>query len=215
MTCCCPHDVSANRLFSAVAHRYRKRFIRRGLEKSQQQLLSGLRQTGYKNATILEIGSGVGHLHQTLLELGASTAVGIDLADKMIIEARDWSTQRGLDTRANYLQGDFLMMDASILSADLVMLDKVVCCYPDAEALVRRSLVKTNRIYALTYPRNRWYVRFGVVIGGLLMRLVGSAFRPYFHNPVQIEAWILSHGFIKVYEATTPVWLSQVYSKTM
>ncbi len=60
--------------------------------------MAGLEQVGYREASVLDIGCGVGHLHQTLLEQGASAAVGIDLAPKMLSEAKDWADERGLVT---------------------------------------------------------------------------------------------------------------------
>jgi SAM-dependent methyltransferase len=211
MSCCCPHSRSAGRLFSFFAHRYRKRFERRGFEPSQKQLLEGIAAAGFAGASILEIGSGVGHLHQTLLERGAATAVGIDLAPKMIEEAKHWADDRGLAERTCYLEGDFMALADTLVPADVTVSDKVVCCYPDADGLVHRSLEKTKRVYALTYPRDRWYVKLGVAIGVLMMKLIRSDFRPYAHDPGEIERWITEAGFEKVYEKTTFVWLTQVY----
>jgi len=61
---CCAHAGSANRFFSFFARRYHKKYLKKGLEKTQLQLVSGLTQAGYKQSTLLEIGSGVGYLHQ-------------------------------------------------------------------------------------------------------------------------------------------------------
>ncbi len=211
MRCCCPHSNSASKVFSLFARRYRKRFQRRGFEASQEQLMTGLGQAGYGDATVLEIGSGVGHVHQTMLERGASRAVGIDLAPRMIEEAQGWARERGLADRVQYLQGDFMELDQQLQPAEVTVLDKVVCCYPDADGLVHRSLAKTGRVYGLTYPRDRWYVRFGVTLGAVLLRLVGSDFRPYVHDPLCIERWIEAAGFRKQYQHHTVVWLTQVY----
>jgi magnesium-protoporphyrin O-methyltransferase len=213
MSCCCPHSRSAGRFFSFFARRYRKRFEKRGFEHTQKQLLAGIKKAGFDSARILEIGSGVGHLHQTLLEQGAASATGIDLASEMIREARDWARVRGLDERVEYLEGDFMDMLARIAEADVTVLDKVVCCYPDADGLVHRSLDKTGRVYALTYPRWRWITRVGVLVGALMMKLLRSDFRPYVHDPRQVEAWICEAGFEKQTELTTFLWLTQVYVK--
>ncbi len=213
MNCCCPHDVSASKCFSRVARRYRRRFEKRGFERSQKQLLEGLTNTGFTGATVLEIGSGVGHLHMTLLERGAASAQGIDLAPKMIEEARRWARDRGLGQRTQYFEGDFMALADSIEPADVTLLDKVVCCYPDVDGLVHRSAKKTRRLYALTYPRNRWYVRLGVALGAVIMKLFGSAFRPYLHDPQQIEQWLIEAGFVKRYEASTFIWLTQVFER--
>ncbi len=162
---------------------------------------------------VLEIGSGVGHLHQTLLEGGAQSAVGIDLASSMIEEAEAWAVERGLSDRTRYYQADFMNMEEVLEAADVVILDKVVCCYPDADGLVHKSLSKTRQVYALTYPRDRWYVRAGIALGAFLMKLIRSDFRPYLHDPIKVEQWITESGFKKTYVAHTPIWLTQVFEK--
>lgn len=212
MSCCCPHSRSASRFFSFFARSYRRRFSRQGFEPSQQQLLEGLEQAGYQDASLLEIGSGVGHLHLSLLEQGAATATGIDLAPAMIEEARRWASERGLGERASYQVADFMDMDEPA-SADITILDKVICCYPDAEGLSRRSLAHTHRTWAVTYPRRIWYTRLGEKVGRLLMWLLRSDFRPYVHDPARIEAWAAQAGFKKVFEKQTFIWLSQIYCR--
>lgn len=213
MNCCCPHAASASRLFSLMAGGYYRRFRKRRFEASQEQLLAGLAEVGYRDATLLEIGCGVGALHQELLEQGAARATGIDLAPRMIEKAEQLAAERGLADRTRYLIGDFMVMGEALEPAEVALLDKVVCCYPDADGLVHASLDRTARVYALTYPRDRWYVRAGMALGSLLMWLIRSDFRPYLHDPRQVEAWIRDAGFVKRYENTTLVWLTQVYEK--
>lgn len=213
MSCCCPHSRSAGRLFSFFARRYRKRFESKGFEPSQTLLLEGLEQVGYQDKSLLEIGSGVGHLHQSLLENGAKSAIGIDLAPKMIEEAIKWASDRGLADRTRYIEGDFMSLQQSIDQADITLLDKVVCCYPDADGLVHKTLQKTRRVYALIYPRNRWFIRAGCRMGSMMMKLIGSEFRPYVHDPQQVDQWIREAGFNQVYDTHTLIWLVQVYVK--
>jgi magnesium-protoporphyrin O-methyltransferase len=213
MQCCCPHSNSANRFFSFFAGRYRKRFEKKGFEPSQKQLMEGLKLAGFEDAKILEIGSGVGHLHQTMLEQGAASATGVDLASKMIEEARHWAEDRALTPRTEYIEGDFMEINETLPDADVTILDKVVCCYPDADGLVHASLRKTNRVYALTYPRDRWYVRAMMGVMALAMKIIRSDFRPYVHSPERIEQWIRETGFDKVYQNDNLVWLTQVYAK--
>jgi len=213
MTYCCPHSQSASKLFSVFAKRFHRHYIRHGFDPSQQQLLAGLAQTGVQGASILDIGCGVGYLHQTLLEQGAQQATGIDLAQQMLIEAQTLAAQRGLSGRVHYLEGDFIELAAKISPADITVLDKVVCCYPDANILVHQSLAKTQRVYALTYPRDRWFTRLGVRLIAAIMWTLRSAFRSYVHDPKQIEIWISHAGFHKHYEARTIVWITQIFVK--
>jgi len=211
--CCCPHSADAGRLFSRLARRYRRRYQRAGLEASQRQLIEGLRRAGFEGRTLLEIGSGVGYLHQLLLEAGARRAVGIELAEAMIVEAREQASARGLEGRTEYHAGDFTDLADTLAPADVTILDKVICCYPDAERLVHCSLAKTRRVYALTLPRNRWYTRLGVGLIAAGMRLIGSRFRPYVYDPEHIARWVTAAGFRMSFEAKTLVWLTRIYTR--
>lgn len=213
MSCCCPHSKSGGRIFSFFARSYRRRFTKKGFEPSQVQLMSGLEQVGYQNSSLLEIGSGVGYLHQMLLEQGAKTAVGIDLSPDMLKEARDWANEKGLSDRIEYIQGDFIELLDQVNTADVTILDKVVCCYPDAELLVKSSVAKTSRVYALIYPRNRWFIKIAVEITAFALKLIRSDFRPYVHNPDNVESWIVDLGFKKAYQKNTIIWLTQIYTK--
>ena len=176
--------------------------------------MEGLEQAGYEDAKILEIGSGVGHLHQTLIEKGAASAVGIELASKMVDEARHWAEDRELADRTDYVQGDFMEIKDSLPDVEITVLDKVVCCYPDADGLVHSSLNKTSRVYALTYPRDRWYIHAMLGIAVLVLKILRSDFRPYLHPPENIEKWITETGFNKLYQNYNLVWLTQVYVKS-
>jgi len=193
------------------ARHYRRRFEKRGFEPSQKQLLQGLDRIGYQDASLLEIGCGVGHLHQSLLERGARTAVGIDLSPAMLKEARDWADERGLKDRSQYIEGDLMELADILEHADVTLLDKVVCCYPDADGLVHASLAKTRRVYALIYPRNLWYVRTGVALMNIFMWLIRSDFRTYAHDPAAIENWIQAQGFERRFQDKTFIWLSEIY----
>lgn len=145
MSCCCPHSRSAGKLFSIFARRYRKRFQKKGFEPSQKHLMEGIVQTGIQGASILEIGSGVGHIHQTLLEQGASQATGVDLAAMMIEEAQQWANDRGLGDRTHYIEDDFVTMgDDKTQVADITVLDKVICCYPRCRCAGAQVLAKNR-----------------------------------------------------------------------
>lgn len=213
MSCCCPHSKSGGRLFSFFARSYRKRFTKKGFEPSQQQLIAGLEKAGYQNASLLEVGSGVGYLHQVLLEQGAKSAIGIDLALDMLKEAQEWADEKDLTDRVQYIQGDFIELLDQVDNAEITILDKVVCCYPFAELLINSSTIKTNKVYALTYPRNRWFIRVAMEVMAFFLKLTGSDFRAFVHNPNDIERWIIESGFKKIYQDKTFIWLTQAYQK--
>jgi magnesium-protoporphyrin O-methyltransferase len=129
----------------------------------------------------------------------------------MVEQARALARSRGLAERTDYRVGDFLEIAESIEAADVTILDKVLCCYPDAEALVKKSLEETRRVYAYTLPRHRWWMRAGAKFMAAVLWCFRSPFRSYVHDPKLIEAWVTAAGFAKRYENQTAVWLTQVF----
>ncbi len=209
---CCGHAKAAGGLFSRLARCYRLRYQIFGLEQSQRQLVAGLEKVGYQGASLLEIGCGVGFLHQWLLHQGASQAVGVDLSPSMLAEAEKLAGKQGLADRVRYLQGDFLVLSKDMAPADITLLDKVICCYPDAKSLLECALSRTSRAIALTYPRDIALTRLGVNVMNRVLAWRGSEFRTFVHDPKKIENWITRHGFHKCYQNHTLTWLTQVFA---
>lgn len=211
MGCCTVPAKDTARFFSRLAGFHRLRFRVFGFEDTQRHLIEGIKQAGLSGASLLEIGCGPGYLHQGLLQSGAGRAVGVDLSERMLREARHLADRGGLAGRTEYRQGDFVALAPRLGSADITILDKVVCCYPDVEALLRCSLDKTRRVYALTYPRDRRLTRMGVALMARWLRLIGSEFRTYVHPPQRIRAEITARGFQRLYAQDTRLWASEIY----
>jgi magnesium-protoporphyrin O-methyltransferase len=215
MSCCCVPNGAAvegtNEFFNSQASRYKKFFQKKGLHKEQRYLVDGIRRSGMAGAEILEIGCGVGGLHLSLLKAGAAKATGFDISEKMIATARQLAIEMGLQDRAQYWRGDFVAMHENAPMADVTVLDKVICCYENARELISRSTAKTRRLYAVSYPRQSAFVRFGFRSMKFFLKLLRETFHPYYHEPQQIQHWIAENGFEKVYEKTTTIWLIQIF----
>ncbi len=215
MVCCCTATDSGGigRFFSRFARRYASRYRRKGLEATQKQLVAGLAAQGFQGRSLLDIGCGVGYLHHELLRLGARSAVGVDLSEAQLAEAREEALRAGLSARTDYRLGDFEDVAADIAPADITLLDKVICCYPDARGLVERAVAHSGALCALTVPRGHVLNRVLARIATGVLWLTRSAYRPFVHEPGMLDVWIRKAGFEKVYEARTPVWLTRIYQR--
>ena len=211
MSCCSIPCTDTSRFFSRLTRLYRWRFCLFGFEKSQRQLIDGIRHAGLEGKTLLEIGCGAGHLQRALLQAGAHQGVGVDLSARLLEEARREAQRTGLAARTDYRQGDFVDLADEIEPADIVVLDKVVCCYPDAERLLAAALDRTQRVLALTYPRDRTATRVGVALMNALLRLTGCRFRTYVHEPASIEHWIRRAGFHPHSRSHTFAWVTEIH----
>ena len=207
----CSTVSGTNKFFSKHSARYLKQFKKKGLAKEQKLLVKGIELSPVKGSSILEIGCGVGGLHLTLLQYGASSAVGIDISEGMLEGAKQLSKDLGFEERTSYQLGDFVQLNSEIDKADITILDKVVCCYEDVDTLLEKSLSKTNRMYALSFPRPNLLVKLTFQIPIILSKLLKWFFRPYWHDWDRVVRTIEASGFKKIYRSTTMLWEVQVF----
>ena len=211
--CCGGTTCGIGRCFGHFSRRYTRRYERRGLEATQKQLVAGLEAIGFDGRSLLEIGCGVGYLHQHLLLRGAATAGGVDLAEAMLAEARSLAARQGLAERVRYVPGDFQVMAPELDTSDITLLDKVVCCYPDGLGLMAAAIGRTKQACALTLPRRHWFNRAAAHLGAWLFQIVGSGYRPFVHDPTAIDRQMRAAGFEPAFEARTMIWLTRIYRR--
>jgi hypothetical protein len=211
---CCEHCTDAESLFTErAARRELRRYRRKGPTGSTQELLHALREHGAITGTLLDIGGGVGALQHELLRAGMSRALHVDASRAYLNASQEEAERLGHGGRSAYHYGDFVKLEGVLPDADVVTLDRVVCCYPDMPALVRASTAKAQRWYALSYPRIRLATRVGRRLGNAWFRLRRSTFRTYLHPPREIEATIERQGFERVAARRTILWHAVVYRR--
>jgi predicted RNA methylase len=210
---CCGHCEDADDLFSRrTAARDLRRYRKSGPRGSTRLLIDALRRAGVRGRTLLDIGGGVGAIQHDLLQRGAASAMQVDASMAYLQASRDEAGRRGHRERVEYLYGDFVALAPELPAADIVTLDRVICCYPDMEGLVTASLSKAKELCGLVYPRERVATRFALAIGNTLLRLRGSSFRGYLHSDA-VDALIRSHGFRRRSHAQTLLWHVVTYAR--
>jgi magnesium-protoporphyrin O-methyltransferase len=214
MNCCQTQTLSGtDKFFTKQSERYMKQFRKKGLAKEQQLLLEGISALGLEEKTILEIGCGVGGLHLTMVKQGASFATGIDISEGMLNGAKRLSRELGLEHNTNYLLGDVVQMNGIVPDADIVVLDKVVCCYENILDLLEKSSVKSKQVYAFTYPNPNILVKtsfHGLIFLGTTFKWV---FRPYWHNWDALIREVKKRGFKQTYMNSTLMWQVRVLER--
>ena len=152
MDCCSVNGL--DELFNeSTARKELKSYREKGLGKRAKMLVDFLKEQDLPGATLLEIGSGIGALHLELLKEGAEKAVGVDVSSAFVEAATGLAKELGFQDAVEYHIGDFVEREQEIPSADIVLLDRVICCYPNLKALATTSTQHAQRLYALTYPR--------------------------------------------------------------
>lgn len=189
-------------------------YRRSGPTGTTRRLIDAIRDAGVDGATVLDIGGGVGIIGFELLAAGADRLTDVDAARAYIAVARREATRRGLDDRVTLRHGDFVALAEEIEPADIVTLDRVVCCYGDWTALVDRSAARARRLYGLVYPTDRWWTRFGIGMGNLMLRLTRRTFRGFVHPERAIDDRVRAAGFEPRVHHRGWLWQTVVYERT-
>lgn len=72
--------------------------------------------------------------------------------------------------RIEFVEGNFVRRATGIDTADIVTLDRVVCCHGDAAALVGLSADRARGLYGLVLPRDGWLIRLSIRLANDLAR---------------------------------------------
>jgi SAM-dependent methyltransferase len=189
------------------------RFRANGPDKTTRMLTEAIKAQGISGQTLLDIGGGVGAIQYELLDAGVEHTVSVDASSAYITVARAEAQRRGFAERIDYRHGDFVDLAENIAPADIVTLDRVICCYPDMEQLVSLSAARARKQYGLVYPRDVWWVKIGLVLENLFFRLRRSSYRVFVHPTEAVEAILSAHGLKRQFYSQTLVWQVMIYTR--
>lgn len=185
--CCTPPPSEYRRFFNRRIARFdARRYRRRGLSATARGLVALAGDV--QGATVLDVGGGIGTLGLELLESGAARATTVELSEGYEDAAAELVAEHHLADRVERRVGDFVEQAGLVEPHDLVVMHRVVCCYPDADALVARAAEHARGRLLLTYPRERRLTRIGVRAVNVWLRLTGCRFRTYAHPVARIVA---------------------------
>ena len=216
MSSCCPNPIctqSTGSFFSKRSRRYARSFKNGKLESIQKFLVEELKKEPLQGKRLLDIGCGVGKLHLTLLKDGAQSATAIDMSEEMLRHARDFARKFGVEQKVTYLQGDFMTVAAALQTAEITLLDKVICCYEDLEGLIAASVAATSQRYALIFPADNFLTRAIFETEIFIAKIFRFGFRPYWHDWRRVEHLLSNEGFILENSRSQLLWQAAVYRK--
>jgi SAM-dependent methyltransferase len=189
------------------ARRVAKRYRKRGLDRTASRMVAFLEQQGIEGARVLEIGGGIGEIHLELLKRGAASAVGLELSPAYDAEARRLVQEAGIDpARVDRRLHDIAAEPEGVEPADVVVLHRVVCCYPDYERLLTAAAERAGRLLVFSHPPRNLASRAVVALQNAGLRLRGSEFRTFAHPPAAMLDVCRAHGLIPGYAHAGAIW---------
>jgi magnesium-protoporphyrin O-methyltransferase len=176
-------------------------------------MLAELRRWPLEGRHLLDVGGGIGVIGRELAGSGVASATIVEAAPAYLeVAQREAGSQYG-SRPTQFILGDFAVIAGTLPDADVVTLDRVVCCYPDADALLVAAAARTRQVLAFTYPRDRWYVRTMFALANFWLRLTGKKFRAFVHAPERMAAVLEASGLVRSTQSKTLVWMLSVYHR--
>jgi 2-polyprenyl-3-methyl-5-hydroxy-6-metoxy-1,4-benzoquinol methylase len=204
-SCCPPRDYG--RLFTRrFAQRLAKRYGRRGLDRTARRMAEFVRGCGIDGATVLGIGGGVGEIEVELVKAGAARAQVLELSPAYEEPARGLAAAAGVSDRVDWRIHDIAQHPDAVAAADVVVMNRVVCCYPDYQRLLSAAADHARRVLVFSHPPRNVAVRAFYVVFNLVMRLMRSDFRGYAHPPRAMYAVLESRGLRRTYRHRGLAW---------
>jgi SAM-dependent methyltransferase len=204
---------AANEFGERDARRDLEDLRRSGPKSETQWLIDAIAEGGVEGWSVLDIGAGVGAIHLELLDAGAAAAVDVDVSPAYVAAARSEAARRGRSEQVEYRIGDFVAVAPDLEPADAVVLDKVVCCYPDMAALVSLSAARARRRYGVVYPRDSWWIRHGARVANAVAHLFRSKVTIFIHRSAQVDAIVRAAGLQPRTQRHGLFWQMAVYER--
>lgn len=190
-----------------------KGYRKRGPAAQTKLILQAIRSLNLRNAELLDVGGGIGVIHHELLDDVAEKATHVDSSSAYLKVAKDEANRRGHAERVHFIHADFTDVADELPKADVVTLDRVVCCYPNFRNLLQAAAQHSQQAIAFTYPREVWYLRVGFKIVNFFQSLVKDPFRIFLHPISEMDALLQREGFERVSLRRLFVWEMSLYQR--
>ena len=157
-------------------------------------MLESAVDVGVDGARVLEIGGGLGTIGSELLAAGAAESEVVELVPAWEPYALELARERGFQEHTSFRVVDILERPDEVGPADVVILNRVVCCTPDGIALTGEAASHARRTLVLSFPRDVLWVR--ALIRGLNagMWMLRRSYRAFVHPPAALLAAAESAG---------------------
>lgn len=212
MTCCQCEGIELE-FNEKEARRMLASYRKNGPSKTTAMIIAALEDQGVEGMTLLDIGGGVGAIPMELMKDGVTSTTSIDASSAYVAAVRKEAERQGVGERIEIHHGNFVDLADDVKQADVVTLDRVICCYHDVENLVGRSVEKAKKIYGLVYPRDRWWMKIFEAAANLFMAIRRNPFRTFLHSTETVEGIIRKHGFERRSRQQTFFWQVVVFSR--
>lgn len=191
-----------------------KEFRRRGPAKQTRLILEAVRSLGLKDASLLDVGGGIGAIYHELMKDTVTRATHVDASSAYLAAARQETEKRGNTGKVEFVHADFTDVVGEVAPADIVTLDRVVCCYPNFRGLLKAAAGRSQRALVMAYPREGAHIKFVMSIMNQFLRFIRNPFRVFVHPVHEMDALLNAEGLHRVSLSRLFVWEVALYQRS-
>jgi hypothetical protein len=129
-----------------------------------------------------------------------------DVAKRLVEEA-------GLSERVERKVMDFAEAAAEVDAADLVIMNRVICCYQDMPRLAGAAADHARRLLVMSYPKRAWWTIAGLAIANWIFWAARLEFHIFLHPPAHILATSERSGLRPVLDDPGLLWTVAALSR--
>ena len=189
-----------------------KHYLKNGPSKVTAKLIEQLANSKI-GASLLDVGGGIGAIQWWFLRNGGIQTYGVDASTGYTHFAIEYAAQNDFKESSHFILGDFTTLAPELPPVNHVTLDKVICCYPDFEAIINQACSKASGTVSLSYPMDGFVADIVRWFGVLSMKLIRNPFKPYVHRVASVRALFVENGFKLREQETSFPWHIQTYEK--
>src|SRR5699024_2435379 len=113
-------------------------------------------------------------------------ATTLELSPAYEEEARRLAQEAGVTGRAHRMIADIATSPQDVEPADLVVLHRVVCCYPDYARLLSAAADHTRSRLAFSHPPRNLLTRGIFAVQNVAFAALGREYRVFAHPPAAL-----------------------------
>lgn len=200
--------------FDGWTGRWERRDRRKGLLR-ESRALRDLLAPHIQGEVTLEIGCGIGSLTRDLVKNGARRGIGMDLSPKAIETARRLSAEEGMLDRVEFHNANGAAV--ALPEHSVVVLDKVVCCYPEPNSLIPHSIREDTTACGLVIPISKGIIGRTIAliikVQNFVFKMRKIDFRAFVHPQPWIDSLVQMQGLELVEREVKFPWVVSIYKR--
>lgn len=191
-----------------------EKYRKSGPKKTTLALIKALQAEDIRGMDLIDIGGGVGDIQHAMLSAGANRSMNIEASTAFIEACQEEAARQGHAARITHYHGNFVDLAESLPAADIVTLDRVICCYHEMAQLVGLSAQKARRLYGVVYPRDTWWTKLGnEAYYNLRHWLQRNPMRNFIHPTKAVEALLRENGLRRCFYREMGSWQVAVFCR--